>query len=107
MIAHTEPNESETDMATTDLPPGVHPVLASKILDEAARLRDRAREIMRESAPPMAGMDRTQAFADLLAEAWKQECGILADRLGDAAHILEQAVHGPSPTRDLVNWRRG
>lgn len=86
--------------------PGKHPALATKLLDEAARLRAQAREIERTPAPAPPGNDKTETFAKLWAEAWKKECGGVADRLGDAAKILEDAVGGISPTHDLVNWRR-
>jgi hypothetical protein len=86
--------------------PGKHPALAAKLLDEAARLRARAREIEREPPPPVPGSDKTEVFAKLWVEAWQQECGGVADRLGDAAKILEDAVSGVSPTHDLVTWRR-
>lgn len=67
--------------------PGKHPALAIKLLDEAASLRAQAREIERTPAPPPPGNDKTETFAKLWAEAWKRECGGVADRLGDAATV--------------------
>ena len=89
-----------------DTQPGRHPMLATALLDEAAKLRALARDLVRTPAPPPPGNDKTETFAKLWAEAWKQECGGVADRLGDAAKILEDAVSGISPTHDLVTWRR-
>lgn len=86
--------------------PSKHPTLAAKLLDKAARLRATAREFENEPPPPVPGNDKTETFAKLWAEAWRQECGMVADRLGDAAKILEEAASGISPTHDLVNWRR-
>jgi hypothetical protein len=93
--------------STKKAQPGKHLVLATKLLDEVARLREKAREIEREPPPPVPGTDKTETFAKLWAEAWKAECGVVADRLGDAARILEDAAGGMSPTHDLVTWRRG
>ena len=42
-----------------------HSALATALLDEAARLRERGREIMRTSPPPVPGVDHTEAFAKL------------------------------------------
>ena len=88
-----------------EAPPGKHPELGAKLKDDAAKLRERAREILRIPAPTAPGADRTETFAKLWAEAWKTECGIVADRLGDAARVLEDAAGGVSPTHDLATWR--
>jgi len=93
-------------MTTSDTKRERHPLLATALLDEAAKLRAKARELVRAPAPPPPGTDKTETFAKLWAEAWKQESGIVADRLGDAAKILEEAVSGISPTHDLLTWRR-
>jgi len=86
--------------------PGKHPLLATALLDEAAKLRAKARELERTPPPPAPGTDKTETFAKLWSEAWRRECGLVADRLGDAAKILEEAVAGTSPTYDLMTWRR-
>ncbi len=91
--------------STKVLHPGKHPDLAAKLKDEAARLREKAREVMRTPAPAAPGTDRTETFAKLWTEG-KAECGLVADRLGDAARVLDDAAGGVSPTHDLVTWRR-
>ena len=85
----------ETKITSVREQQGKHPELVTKLLDEAARLRERAREILRTPAPPPMGTDKSETFAKLWAEAWKSECGLVADRLGDAAKILEDGVAGP------------
>lgn len=86
--------------------PGKHPIVATAIIDEAARLRAKARGFLHAPAPAPPGTDKTETFAKLWTEAWRQECAMVADRLGDAAKILEDAASGISPTHDLLNWRR-
>lgn len=99
-------NDEAGDMTSKAPQPGKYPALATALLDESARLRSKARELGRTPPPAPPGSDKSETFAKLWAEAWQRECGIVADRFGDAAKILEDAASGISPTHDLVTWRR-
>lgn len=94
---------------TSERPKGIHSLIAVEMLEEAGRLRARARAVERMDAPPLPpGRDRSPLFAELWAQAWRIECGVAADRLTDAAYVLEQSVeHATSPTADLVSSRLG
>ena len=79
--------------------PGKHPLIAAMLIDDAAKLREKARALLRMEPPEAPSANRGEAFPKLWLEAWKSEC------FSDAAKILEAAAGGISPTHDLVSWR--